>query len=160
MANEIIEIHQSEYNEILRRCVAVINSARKMLAQQVASIASNTYWEIGKLLHERKLDSKYGSNIVKRLSVDLKEQFPDMGTSPRQLWNMKAFYERYKDSDEKVLRSVAVLPWKHTLLLMSKNLDDAAVVFYAEEDIAKGWNHDLLLNAIKMVKEWETLNTK
>lgn len=150
MANEIIEIHQSEYNEILRRCVAVINSARKMLAQQVASIASNTYWEIGKLLHERKLDSKYGSNIVKRLSVDLKEQFPDMGTSPRQLWNMKAFYERYKDSDEKVLRSVAVLPWKHNLLLMSKNLDDAAVVFYAEEDIAKGWNHDLLLNAIKM----------
>ena len=160
MANEIIEIHQSEYNEILRRCVAVINSARKMLAQQVASIASNTYWEIGKLLHERKLDSKYGSNIVKRLSVDLKEQFPDMRTSPRQLWNMKAFYERYKDSDEKVLRSVAVLPWKHNLLLMSKNLDDAAVVFYAEEDIAKGWNHDLLLNAIKMVKEWETLNTK
>ena len=78
MANEIIEIHQSEYNEILRRCVAVINSARKMLAQQVASIASNTYWEIGKLLHERKLDSKYGSNIVKRLSVDLKEQFPDI----------------------------------------------------------------------------------
>ena len=67
MANEIIEIHQSEYNEILRRCVAVINSARKKLAQQVASIASNTYWEIGKLLHERKLDSKYGSNIVKRL---------------------------------------------------------------------------------------------
>ncbi len=150
MANEIIEIHQSEYNEILRRCVAVINNARKMLAQQVASIASNTYWEIGKLLHERKLDSKYGSNIVKRLSVDLKEQFPDMGTSPRQLWNMKAFYERYKDSDEKVLRSVAVLPWKHNLLLMSKNLDDAAVVFYAEEDMAKGWNHDLLLNAIKM----------
>ena len=119
MANEIIEIHQSEYNEILRRCVAVINSARKMLAQQVASIASNTYWEIGKLLHERKLDSKYGSNIVKRLSVDLKEQFPDMGTSPRQLWNMKAFYERYKDSDEKVLRSVAVLPWTHFLTIMT-----------------------------------------
>lgn len=103
----------------LRRCVAVINNARKMLAQQVASIASNTYWEIGKLLHERKLDSKHGSNIVKRLSVDLKEQFPDMGASPRQLWNMKAFYERYKDSVPKVLRSVAVLPWKHNLLLIS-----------------------------------------
>lgn len=150
MTNGVMEIHESEYNEILRRCVAVINNARKMLAQQVASTASDTYWEIGKLLHERKLDSKYGSNIVKRLSVDLKEQFPDMGTSPRQLWNMKAFYERYKDSDEKVLRSVAVLPWKHNLLLMNKNLDDAAVVFYAEEDIAKVWNYDLLLNAIKM----------
>lgn len=136
MANEITKIHESEYNEILLRCVAVINNARKMLAQQVASIASNTYWEIGKLLHERKLDSKHGSNIVKRLSMDLKEQFPDMGTSPRQLWNMKAFYERYKDSPPKVLRSVALLPWKHNLLLINKKLDDDAVVFYAEEDIA------------------------
>lgn len=150
MANEITKIHENEYNEILLQCVAVINNARNMLAQQVASIASNTYWEIGKLLHERKLDSKHGSNVVKRLSLDLKEQFPDMGTSPRQLWNMKAFYERYKDSDPKVLRSVAVLPWKHNLLLINKNLDDNATVFYAEEDIAKGWNFDLLLNAIKM----------
>ena len=150
MANEIIEIHQSEYNEILRRCVAVINSARKMLAQQVASIASNTYWEIGKLLHERKLDSKHGSSVVKRLSIDLKEQFPDIGLSPRNLWDMKRFYERYKDSEAKLRRCVALLPWKHNMLIIGKGLDDKASLYYAEEDIAKGWNRDLLLNAIKM----------
>lgn len=150
MTNGVMEIHESEYNEILQRCVAVISGARKMLARQVASTASDTYWEIGKLLHERKLDSKHGSSVVKLLSIDLKKQFPDIGLSPRNLWDMKRFYERYKDADEKLRRSVALLPWKHNMLIIGKGLDDKASLYYAEEDIAKGWNRDLLLNAIKM----------
>jgi len=150
MANEVTGNHESGYNEILRHCVAVINNSRKILAQQVASIASSTYWEIGKLLDDCKLDSKHGSGVVRRLSIDLKEQFPEMGLSPRNLWDMKRFYERYKDSDEKLRRSVALLPWKHNTLIISKGLDDEASMYYAEEDIAKGWNRDLLLNAIKM----------
>lgn len=117
MANEVTGNHESGYNEILRHCVAVINNSRKILAQQVASIASSTYWEIGKLLDDCKLDSKHGSGVVRRLSIDLKEQFPEMGLSPRNLWDMKRFYERYKDSDEKLRRSVALLPWKHNYYL-------------------------------------------
>ena len=30
---------------------------------------------------------------------------------PRNLWNMKLFYERYIDSDKKLLQAVAVLQW-------------------------------------------------
>jgi len=43
-----------------------------------------------------------------------------MGLSPRNLWNMKRFYERYFQADAKLLRSVAVLPWGHNLLLLDK----------------------------------------
>lgn len=143
-------IDNANYNELLQQAVAVIETARTNVARTVATTVSNTYWEIGRLLYERKIDSKHGSSVVKKLSVDLKERFPYMGTSPRQLWNMKAFFMRYKDSDAKVLRCVALLPWKHTLLLQSKDLDDDAVLYYAQEDIAKGWNADLLLNAIKL----------
>ena len=42
------------------------------------------------------------------MSADLKERYPKMGVSPRQLWNMKKFYERYAGHDVKVLRSVAL----------------------------------------------------
>lgn len=63
---------------------------------------------------------------------------------------MRRFYVRYKDADEKVRRCVALLPWKHNTLIISKELDDKATLYYAEEDIAKGWNADLLLNAIKL----------
>ena len=68
-----------------------------------------------------------------------------MGVSPRQLWNMKKFYERYAGHDEKVLRSVALLPWSHNLPLLSKGLNDEATLYYAQETVAKGWNRDLLL---------------
>ena len=39
---------------------------------------------------------------------------------PRNLWNMKLFYERYIDSDKKLLQAVAVLQWGHNLLLINK----------------------------------------
>ena len=63
---------------------------------------------------------------------------------------MKAFYCRYKDSDEKLLRAVALLPWSSNLLLMSKDLTDEQTLFYAQETIRKGWNRDLMLSAIQM----------
>ena len=74
-----------------------------------------------------------------------------MGVSPRNLWDMKKFYERFYNSDIKLRQTVAVLPWGHILQLMQKvTNDDAATLFYAQEVQAKGWNRDLLLNAIKM----------
>ena len=141
---------EEDYNEILQQAVAVIDTARKAIATQMATATTGTYWEIGKLLYDRKVESKHGSSVVKRLSADLKDKFPSMGLSTRQLWNMKAFYQRYMDSDEKVLRCVAVLPWSDNLLLISKNLTDEQTLFYAQQTIQKGWNRDLLLNAIKM----------
>ena len=97
----------------------------------------------------KKIESKHGSGVVNRLSSDLKEQYPDMGLSPRNLWNMKRFYERYKDEEPKLLQAVAVLPWGHNLLLMDKGLDSAHIEFYAQEIISKGWSRDMLLHAVK-----------
>jgi len=105
---------------------------------------------LGKLLFEKQLEEGYGSGVVKQLSVDLKNEFPDMGLSPRNLWNMKRYYERYYQSDKKLLQSVAVLPWSHNLLLLDKIKSFAEVEFYANEVLTKGWTRDLLLNAIKM----------
>ncbi len=39
----------------------------------------------------KKSEGVYGGNVINRLSVDLKQSFPDMGLSPRNLWNMKLF---------------------------------------------------------------------
>ena len=73
-----------------------------------------------------------------------------MGLSPRNLWNMKLFYERYAASDKKLLQLVALLQWGHNLLLINKKLSDEETYYYAKECVEKGWNRDLLLNAIKM----------
>ena len=49
-------------------------------------------------------------------------KYPDMGLSPRNVWDMKKFYLRYNEEDTKLRQAVAVLPWSHNLLLMSYNL--------------------------------------
>lgn len=141
---------ESEYDAILQRAVALIEEARTTIAKNVSQTVNSTHWQIGQLLHEKKLESKHGSRVVRRLSVDLKKRYPKMGMSPRNLWDMKRYYERFYNSDAKVRRAVALLPWKHNLLLISKKLDDKATLYYAEESVKKGWNRDLLLNAIKL----------
>ena len=150
MTAEIQHINESDYNEILQQAVAVFDNARNVIARGVSTTSNMAYWDMGKLLYERKIEGKHGDGVIKRLSTDLKQHFPGIGVSPRQLWNMKRFYLRYLGCDEKLLRSVAVLPWSHILLLMSKTLDDVAVQYYATEAVNKGWTRDLLLNAIKM----------
>ncbi|MFS2366232.1 DUF1016 N-terminal domain-containing protein [Parabacteroides distasonis] len=149
MAKEI-RINDNEYAQILQQAVSEIQTARTTVARQVNTTVNSVYWNIGKLLFDRNLESGYGSGVVKRLSVDLKEQFPDMGLSPRNLWNMKRLYERYYQEDTKLLQAVAVLPWGHNLLLLDKSLSANEALFYAEECLQKGWSRDMLLNAIKM----------
>ena len=80
---------EEDYNKLLRQAVAVIETSRLQIAKQLNAAVMSSYWEIGKLLEEKKIDSKYGDSIVKRLSVDLKSKYPDMGLSPRNLWDMK-----------------------------------------------------------------------
>lgn len=145
-----LNINQSQYAEILQQAVAEIRVARNTVAKQINSATTSVYWNLGKLLFEKQLVEGYGSGVVIQLSVDLKNEFPDMGLSPRNLWNMKRFYERYYQSDTKLLQLVAVLPWGHNLLLLDKIQSFPEVEFYAQQTIEKGWSRDWLLNAIKM----------
>lgn len=145
-----LTINPNEYGEILQQAVAEIHSARNLVAKQITSANNSVYWSLGKLLFEKQLEEGYGSGVVKQLSVDLKNEFPDMGLSPRNLWDMKRFYERYHSADAKLRQAVAVLPWGHNLLLINKVQSLDAVLFYATEAVTKGWSRDILLNAIKM----------
>jgi hypothetical protein len=139
-----------DYEEMLLQAINHIRDGRNYLAKQISSTISSVYWNIGKLLFDRHLEEGYGSGVVKQLSVDLKSEFPDMGLSPRNLWYMKRFYERYYQADTKLQRSVAVLPWRHNVLLLDKQVSDEKVIFYSNEVIEKGWSQEMLLNAIKM----------
>lgn len=145
------DIQVAEYDAILRQAVAVIDRTRTMVATTICSAIGSAHWEIGKLLHDRKLESKHGSGVVNRLSYDLKQRYPQMGVSSRNLWDMKKFYERFCDSEPKLRQAVAVLPWGHTLTLMRKfGDDDKAMLYYAQEIISKGWNRELLSSAITL----------
>lgn len=146
-----LSISEKEYSEILQRAVALLDTTRAAIARSIVSQVNNAHWQLGKLLYERKIDSRHGDRVVRRLSADLKLRYPSLGVSPRQLWNMRRFYVRFCGSDTKVLRCVALLPWRQTLYLMGKfHSDDTVVAYYAQESIEKGWSLDLLTNAVKL----------
>lgn len=140
---------EKDYQELLHETISVIESSRVQMARQINMTVMSSHWEIGRLLEERKLDSKHGDNIVRRLSVDLKKRFPNMGVSPRNLWDMKRFYLNYYQEDIKLRQAVAVLPWGHNLLLMDYKLSAENVLFYANEIISKSWSRSMLLLALK-----------
>jgi predicted nuclease of restriction endonuclease-like (RecB) superfamily len=137
------------YTEILNSCITEIQTGRIAVAKKLNETTISVYWNIGKLLSEKTQTESYGSGVIKKLSVDLKKEFPNMGLSPRNLWDMKKFYEHYQLSDEKLRRSVAVLPWGHNLLIMSKTNSENEAFFYVTKTIELGWTKDILLNYIK-----------
>ncbi|HRK26384.1 MAG TPA: PDDEXK nuclease domain-containing protein [Chitinophagales bacterium] len=139
----------NNYAEILQQAVAEIKQARLSIAKQINMAAHGVYWNLGKILSEKKIEKGHGAGVVNRLSVDLKAEFPNMGLSPRNLWDMKRFYEYYVHAPLKLRQAVAVLPWKHNLLILSKVKNHHEAQFYAEKAIALGWSRDILLNYLK-----------
>ncbi len=138
-----------QYFEIFQLALAEIKTARISIARQVNTAAMGVYWNLGKLLSERKIEKGHGAGVVNRLSFDLKAEFPDMGLSPRNLWDMKRFYEQYKGASPKLRQAVAVLPWGHNLLVLSKITSHDEALFYAEKAVTLGWSRDILLNYLK-----------
>ena len=90
--NKQFPIKREDYESMLQHAVAVIEHARLEIAKHINGNIASAYWEIGKMLHERKVESGHGDGVVRQLSVDLKERYPKMGLSPRNIWYMKRFY--------------------------------------------------------------------
>ncbi|MDR1196199.1 MAG: DUF1016 N-terminal domain-containing protein [Endomicrobium sp.] len=108
----------SDYSVILKQVITEIKSAHIAVARRVNATMLDMYWNIGRNLSCEGSEKGYGASVVERLAVDIKNEFPNLkGFSPRNLWNMKLFYEFYAASDEKLQRKVAVLPWRHNILI-------------------------------------------
>lgn len=128
------------------------------------------YWHIGQEIVLLKAESKWGSNIMLQISMDLKEEFPDVGGfSPTNLRYIKRFFLFYQfDSQippqaegklgnclfqpqvggklEELLFSV---PWGHHKLLIDKckSINDA--LFYLEKCRENGWSRNVLMNMLE-----------
>jgi len=145
----LASMSDGDYRQLLNELRTNITSTRISLARRINDAMMQMYWNIGKAISERKIDEGYGASVINRLSVDLKNEFPNMGFSARNLWNMKQFYERFSVADQKLQQLVAVLPWGHNLLLMNKLSSYEEIEYYATEATKLGWSRNVLLNYIK-----------
>jgi predicted nuclease of restriction endonuclease-like (RecB) superfamily len=143
------KITNREYVSFLNEIKSRIISARTQAIRSVNRELIRLYWDIGKSIVERQKKHRWGDNIVEELAADLKEAFPEsQGFSQRNLWNMRRFYEVYKNKPI-LQQAVAEIPWGHNLLILEKVSHDKEREYYIKSSRDFGWSRNVLLNQIK-----------
>lgn len=130
-----------------------------------ASIAVNEemlrlYWNIGKDISEKHLDSSYGSHFFETLSRDLRADFPNaQGFAERNLRYMKQFYLFYSEKlhqlGAELDDTLFVIPWRHhvEIFTRAKSVDEA--LFFIQKTKENGWSRAMLINMMD-TKLYET----
>ncbi len=126
-------------------------------AQGRAMLAVNAelvllYWEIGKLIHQRQQQEGWGSSVIPRLSVDLRNALPEIkGFSERNIGYMIRFAREYGSDDflQQPVAKLAHIPWGHNIVLIEKLKIIEERLWYAQQIIEQGWSRETLIGAIK-----------
>jgi len=128
------------------------------------------YWDIGRLIDVRQSTEGWGSGVIPKLSLDLKNEFPEeKGFSERNIKRMLAFYREYKELafvpqavaqieiSSKVPQAAAQftpevlfsIPWIHHAALIEKIKDLTTRHWYMQSIIDFGWSRSVLLMQIE-----------
>jgi len=138
------------YFELRDSIVTRIKETRLRFVMQANIGMIELYWNIGNDILQRQKSEGWGAGVIDRLSVDLKEEFPEMdGYSPRNLGNMKRFAMTWPDPLI-LQQAVAKLQWRSIILLLTKLKDNIAREWYAQKALENGWSSNVLWHMIDL----------
>ena len=112
---------------VLYRDLLADIKTRLRQSQHRAALSANAemlrmYWDIGRLIDARQKDEGWGTGVIPRLAVDLKNELPEQkGFSERNIKRMLRFYREYP------VLSEAKVPQTAALLERSENQADTKV---------------------------------
>ena len=83
----------TEYKHWLTEIKQQIRRSQIKAAVKVNAELLRLYWDLGREISERQMDSAWGSGFFDTLSRDLKAEFPDMrGFSPTNIANVFIYF--------------------------------------------------------------------
>jgi len=136
------------YNELLGGLKDRVRAARTKALRTVNAQLIELYWSIGQAVRVQQEQQGWGSQVIKRLSEDLRKEFPDMkGLSARNIQYMTTFAGTWADGPI-AQQPAAQLPWGHVMVLLDKRLGTASTQSYAAAAVEYGWSRNVLLNMI------------
>lgn len=142
------EIIPNNYNELLGEIKDRIRTAQYAALMAVNKELIGLYWDIGKSIVERQNDESWGKSVVKQLSKDLREEFPEQkGFSSTSLWYMRNFYLAYYKI-EKLPPLVGEIGWSHNRIILDKCKDNQEREFYVRMTRKYGWTKNVLIHRI------------
>jgi predicted nuclease of restriction endonuclease-like (RecB) superfamily len=139
----------SDYGPWLAELKTRIHQAQQRAARSVNRELVLLYLQIGRDILERQGREGWGAKVIERLSVDLRNAFPEMkGFSRANLLYMRAFAEAWPDP-QIVQQAVGQLPWGHNLVLLSKLKTADLRLAYATRAAEMGWSRAVLVHHIE-----------
>ncbi|BEU88847.1 hypothetical protein TAMA11512_23110 [Selenomonas sp. TAMA-11512] len=98
MSKELADLEAG--NRLVKRIIAIVETAKQSIVAQVNSAMAATYYEIGRMIveHEQKgaKRAEYGKRVLKEISKNLTKRF-GRGFSVDNLENMRRFYMAYSN---------------------------------------------------------------
>lgn len=144
MSKDLKIFNDSYFKEWIKIIKQRIKQSQLKAAVRVNTELLLLYWDIGKDIVQRDVESKWGSKIYATLSAELKDAFPGMeGFSVTNLKYMKRFYQFYSVDQ---LENIYIIPWGHQILLISKCDTVREALFYVDKTLENGWSRAVLLN--------------
>jgi len=133
-----MDIIKKSYFELINDIGILLHKGRVRTYYAINNILLQTYWQIGEKIinYEQHGEERaeYGSNLLNRLSKDLKSKY-GKGFSRRNILNMRNFYFLYP----KWQTVPAKLNWSHFVELLSIS-DDLARSFYEKQSVHENWS--------------------
>ena len=110
-ATKTVAIIRSNFAALLTDVKGRIQSAQTRAALAVNSELVRLYWDIGRIIDQRQQQEGWGTAVIPRLSLALKNELPELkGFSERNIKSMLAFHREYPDPAVIVQPAVAQLP--------------------------------------------------
>lgn len=132
------------YAAVLGEIKQRIRTERLKTVMAANAVMVMLYWDIGRLILDRQQTEGWGAKVIDRLSVDLRDAFPEMtGLSPRNLKYMRSFAAAWPDAAI-VQETLAQIPWYHQIALLEQCEHPQERLWYARQSAANGWSHNIL----------------
>ncbi len=138
-----------DYADWLTKLKQRIHSARLQAVLAINAEQIRLYHTIGLDILERQSHQGWGAKVIDRVSLDLREAFPDMkGFSASNLKYMRFFAQACPDL-QIGQQAADQLPWFHIVILITKTSDPAEREWYARQSAIQGWSRTTLELQIK-----------
>lgn len=166
-----MNVDPTRYTALLADIKQRIQTAQTRAIISVNQELIRLYWEIGALIDHRQQTEGWGTGVIPKLAIDLKNELPAeiKGFSERNLKRMLAFHRAYADipivpqavaqlqkqtESTKVPQAVAQLQdltdlllclgWGQHMMLLEKIKDRNTRFWYMQQSIEQGWGRNIL----------------
>lgn len=134
-----MKLLKPKYEKLLANIGLTIETARQNAVRIINTELVKANWEIGRHIVEFEQHgeerAEYGSDLLARLSKDLRQQY-GKGFGRRNILDMRRFYLLY----QKWQAVPAKLSWTHFIALLGIT-DETARKFYQQQAINENWSY-------------------